>query len=186
MTHPKSVEPSDVSSEGAGDPGSEGKADPSPSPRRKKPDRTPENLAPGVYVEEDAFRSRIIRGACTIPADMTGSDPEWKYVTSSRYFTYLEDSIGAGTQWVVFEPNGPELWKVVHRSIEDFLSREWKLGRLQGENSEEAYFVRCDRTTMTENDIDFGRLICIVGVAPSRPAEFVIFRVSQNTIESIR
>jgi len=111
------------------------------------------------------------------------SDPEWKYVNVRRYFLYLERSIELGTQWVVFENNGPALWANVRRTVEDFLFNEWKSGRLLGEKPELAYFVRCDRSTMTQNDLDNGRLICLIGVAPLRPAEFVIFRIGQFTAD---
>jgi phage tail sheath protein FI len=109
------------------------------------------------------------------------SDPEWKYVNLRRYFAYLERSIEKHTQWVVFENNSEPLWANVSSTVEDFLFNEWKSGHLMGEKSSEAYFVRCDRSTMTQNDIDNGRMICLIGVAPVRPAEFVIFRIGQWT-----
>src|SRR5829696_4476126 len=112
------------------------------------------------------------------------SDPEWKYINVRRYFLYLERSIDRGTQWVVFENNGDALWANVRRTIEDFLFNEWKSGHLFGTKPEEAYFVRCDRTTMTQNDLDNGRLVCLVGVSPLRPAEFVIFRIGQKTADA--
>lgn len=109
------------------------------------------------------------------------SDPEWKYVNVRRMFIYLEHSIDKGTQWAVFEPNNSRLWANVRQSIEDFLLVMWRDGALMGDKPEFAYFVRCDRTTMTQNDFDNGRLICLIGVAPVKPAEFVIFRVGQWT-----
>ncbi len=112
------------------------------------------------------------------------SDPEWKYVNVRRYFLFLERSIEKGTQWAVFEPNGEQLWANVATTIEGFLFNEWTNGRLLGSKPEAAYFVRCDRSTMTQNDIDNGRLICEVGVAPLRPAEFVIFRIGQKTADA--
>ncbi len=112
------------------------------------------------------------------------SDPEWKYVNVRRYFLFLERSIDRGTQWVVFENNGPLLWANVRRTIEDFLFNEFKSGHLLGTKPEEAYFVRCDRTTMTQNDLDNGRLVCLIGVSPLRPAEFVIFRIGQKTADA--
>jgi phage tail sheath protein FI len=111
------------------------------------------------------------------------SDPEWKYVNLRRYFIYLEHSIDRGTQWAVFEPNGERLWANVRRTIEDFLLTEWMNGALLGDKPEKAYFVKCDRTTMTQNDLDNGRLVCLIGVAPLRPAEFVIFRIGQWTAD---
>jgi phage tail sheath protein FI len=112
------------------------------------------------------------------------SDPEWKYVNLRRYFAYLEHSIDKGTQFAVFEPNGDALWANIRRTIEDFLLNEWQSGALLGDKPEKAYFVRCDRSTMTQNDLDNGRLICLIGVAPLRPAEFVIFRIGQFTASS--
>ncbi len=112
------------------------------------------------------------------------TDPEWKYVNVRRYFLYLERSIEKSTQWVVFEPNGERLWANVQSTIEGFLYNEWFNGRLLGGSPKEAYFVRCDRSTMTQNDIDNGRLVCEIGVAPLRPAEFVIFRIGQKTADA--
>lgn len=112
------------------------------------------------------------------------SDPEWKYVNLRRYFAYLEHSIDRGTQWAVFEPNGERLWANVRRTIEDFLFNEWQMGALLGDKPEKAFFVKCDRTTMTQNDLDNGRLVCLIGVAPLRPAEYVIFRIGQWTADS--
>jgi hypothetical protein len=111
------------------------------------------------------------------------SDPEWKYVNLRRYFAFLERSVDKGTQWAVFEPNGSALWANVRRTIEDFLFNEFKSGHLLGDTVDEAYFVKCDRTTMTQNDLDNGRLIALVGIAPLRPAEFVIFRIGQKTLD---
>ena len=121
-------------------------------------------------------RGNRLWGARTI-----SSDPEWKYVNLRRYFAYLERSIERGTQWVVFENNSEALWANVRRTIEDFLFSEWSQGRLLGNKPEQAYFVKCDRTTMTQNDLDNGRLVCLIGVSPVRPAEFVIFRIGQWT-----
>lgn len=124
-------------------------------------------------------RGRRIWGARTM-----SSDPEWKYVNLRRYFAYLEASIDRGTQWAVFEPNGPMLWQNVRRTVEDFLINEFANGRLLGEDPKEAFFVRCDRSTMTQNDLDNGRLVCLIAVAPLRPAEFVIFRIGQKTLDA--
>jgi len=114
-------------------------------------------------------------------ARTTSQDPEWKYVNIRRYLIYLEHSIDKGTQWVVFEPDAEPLWAAVRNSVSDFLFNEWRNGALQGSRPEDAFFVRCDRTTMTQDDIDNGRLVILVGVAPVRPAEFVIFRIGQWT-----
>ena len=101
-----------------------------------------------------------------------------------RRLRCAQQSIDRGTQWAVFEPNGEQLWANVRRTIEDFLLNEWMSGALLGDKPEKAYFVRCDRSTMTQNDLDNGRLICLIGVAPLRPAEFVIFRIGQKTVDS--
>ena len=126
------------------------------------------------------------RGFRVWGARTISDDPEWKYVNVRRYFAYLEHTIDRGTQWVVFENNGPQLWDNVRRTVEDFLFNEWKMGALLGDKPEKAYFVRCDRSTMTQNDLDNGRLICLIGVAPVRPAEFVIFRIGQWTADAER
>jgi uncharacterized protein len=135
----------------------------------------PEGINCFRFFEGRGFR---LWGARTI-----SSDPEWKYVNLRRYFAYLEHSIDKGTQWAVFEPNGEALWANVRRTIEDFLLNEWQSGALLGDKPEKAYFVKCDRSTMTQNDLDNGRLICLIGVAPLRPAEFVIFRIGQWTAD---
>jgi hypothetical protein len=121
------------------------------------------------------------RGNRVWGARTMSSDPEWKYVNVRRLFIFLEHSIDKSTQWAVFEPNNDRLWANIRQSIEDFLLVQWRDGALFGAKPEDAYFVRCDRTTMTQNDIDNGRLICLIGVAPTRPAEFVIFRIGQWT-----
>ena len=112
------------------------------------------------------------------------SDPQWIYVNVRRYFLYLEHSIANSTSWVVFEPNGQALWASVAGSVGDFLYNEWVNGRLAGAKPSDAYFVRCDTTTMTQADLDNGRLVCVIGVAPLKPAEFVIFRIGQMTASS--
>jgi phage tail sheath protein FI len=131
----------------------------------------------------NCFRFFEGRGMRLWGARTISSDPEWKYVNLRRYFIYLERSIDKGTQWAVFEPNGEQLWANVRRTIEDFLLSEWQGGALLGDKPEKAYFVKCDRSTMSQNDLDNGRLICLVGVAPLRPAEFVIFRIGQWTAD---
>ena len=136
----------------------------------------PEGVNCFRFFEGRGFR---LWGARTI-----SSDPEWKYVNLRRYFAYLERSIDRGTQWAVFEPNGERLWANVRRTVEDFLFNEFQSGALLGTKPEQAYFVKCDRSTMTQNDLDNGRLICLIGVAPLRPAEFVIFRIGQFTADA--
>jgi len=112
------------------------------------------------------------------------SDPEWKYIGPRRYFLFLEHSIDRSTQWSVFENNGPQLWANIREAVSSFLYNEWRSGNLLGATPEESYFVRCDRSTMTQNDLDNGRLICLIGVAVLKPAEFVIFRIGQKTADA--
>jgi phage tail sheath protein FI len=131
----------------------------------------------------NCFRYFEGRGYRLWGARTVSSDPEWKYVNLRRYFAYLEHSIDLGTQWAVFEPNGEQLWGNVRRTVVDFLFNEWVMGAMLGDKPEQAFFVKCDRSTMTQNDLDNGRLVCLVGVAALRPAEFVIFRVGQWTAD---
>jgi hypothetical protein len=131
----------------------------------------------------NCFRFFEDRGFRLWGARLISSDPEWKYVNLRRYFAYLEHSIDKGTQWAVFEPNGEALWANVRRTIAVFLLNEWHSGALLGDKPETAYFVKCDRTTMTQNDLDNGRMVCLIGVAPLYPAEFVIFRIGQWTAD---
>jgi phage tail sheath protein FI len=112
------------------------------------------------------------------------SDSSWKYIPVRRLFIFVEKSLYQGLQWVVFEPNAEPLWAKVRRTITGFLRRLWLDGALMGVSEDEAFFVRCDRSTMTEDDIANGRLIVIVGIAPVRPAEFVIIRIAQKTLEA--
>ena len=112
------------------------------------------------------------------------SDAMWKYVNVRRLFIFIEQSIDRGTQWSVFEPNYEQTWTAIRLSITAFLRTVWRNGALAGTTTDEAFFVKCDRTTMTQDDWDNGRLICLIGVAPVKPAEFVIFRISQKTVEA--
>jgi phage tail sheath protein FI len=112
------------------------------------------------------------------------SDPDWKYVNVRRLMIFLEYSIDRGLQWVVFEPNAEELWARVRRSVTNFLTTVWRNGALEGATKEQAFYVKCDRTTMTQDDIDNGRLICVIGVAPVKPAEFVIIRIGLWTADA--
>jgi phage tail sheath protein FI len=121
-------------------------------------------------------RGRRIWGARTL-----SDNSLWKYINVRRLFIFIEASIFRGTQWVVFEPNNERLWGRVKQTITEFLRTQWRLGALLGATEEEAFFVRVDRSTMTDDDINNGRLIVVVGIAPTRPAEFVIFRIAQLT-----
>ena len=109
------------------------------------------------------------------------SDNSLKYVNVRRTLIFLEASIDQGTQWVVFEPNTPDTWERLTDSVTAFLTTQWANGALFGIKPTDSFFVRCDETTMTADDIQNGRLICLIGVAIVRPAEFVIFRIEQTT-----
>lgn len=112
------------------------------------------------------------------------SNPSWKYVNVRRLFIFIEESIKANTNWAVFEPNDEVLWVRVKRTIEVFLTGMWRDGSLAGTSPDEAFFVNIGHETMSQDDIDNGRLICVIGVAPVKPAEFVIFRISQKTSDA--
>lgn len=111
------------------------------------------------------------------------SNSLWKYVNVRRLFIFLEESIRVNTNWVVFEPNDEALWNRVKRTIDVFLTGVWRTGALAGSTPGEAFFVDIGRNTMSKDDIDNGRLVCVIGVAPVKPAEFVIFRITQKTSE---
>jgi len=108
----------------------------------------------------------------------------WKYVSVRRLFIFLEHSLYEGTQWVVFEPNDEKLWARVRDTIRLFLRTQWRNGAMMGLTEDEAFTIACDRSTMTQDDILNGRLVCEIGIAPVRPAEFVILRIFQNTAEA--
>lgn len=119
------------------------------------------------------------RGILVWGARTTANDPLWKYINVRRLLIYLEESIEEGTRWVVSEPNDERLWGKVKQIITQFLTRVWKDGALIGSTPEEAFFVKCDRTTMIQDDIDNGIMVVVVGVAPIKPAEFVTFSIAQ-------
>ncbi|MFZ1412301.1 MAG: phage tail sheath subtilisin-like domain-containing protein [Micropruina sp.] len=123
-----------------------------------------------------AFSGRGIRiwGARTL-----SSDPAWRYLNVRRLFNYLESSILNGTNWVVFEPNDQALWAKIRRTIAAFLVQEWRAGALFGSTPDEAFYVKCDSETNPSEGIDAGQVVCEIGVAPVKPAEFVIFRLAQ-------
>jgi uncharacterized protein len=136
----------------------------------------------GINVIRDFRPDR--RGIRVWGARTLATDAQWKYVNVRRLFIFVEESIDEGVQWVVFEPNDEPTWDRVRRSISNFLTSVWKSGALVGTRPEQAFFVRCDRTTMTQQDIDNGQLICYVGLAAVKPAEFVILRFSQFTADA--
>lgn len=119
------------------------------------------------------------RGLHVMGARTTSNDPLWKYINVRRLFLFLEESIERGTQWVVFEQNNEKLWARVKQTVSQFLTRVWRDGALMGNTPEQAFFVKCDHTTMTREDVDKGRLIVLIGFAPLKQSEFVIFRISQ-------
>jgi phage tail sheath protein FI len=126
-----------------------------------------------------AFPGRGIRvwGARTLAEAAS----EWRYLNVRRLFNFIEESIDQGTQWVVFEPNDESLWARVRRDITAFLTRIWGTGALFGATAAEAFYVKCDRETNPPEIIDAGMMVCEIGIAPVKPAEFVIFRIRQIT-----
>jgi phage tail sheath protein FI len=125
-----------------------------------------------------AFPGRGIRiwGARTL-----SSDPEWRYINVRRLFNYVSESINLGTQWSVFEPNDQFLWTTLSISVSTFLRNVWRSGALFGATPDQAFFVKCDTETNPPESVDAGMVVCEVGIAPVKPAEFVIFRLSQFT-----
>jgi phage tail sheath protein FI len=107
------------------------------------------------------------------------SDPEWRYLNVRRLFNFIEESILQGTNWVVFEPNDPKLWDSVKRTVTMFLRRVWRDGALFGRTPAEAFFVKCDEENNPPENRDAGILTVEIGVSPVKPAEFVVFRISQ-------
>ena len=119
------------------------------------------------------------RGVRIWGARTLSSDPAWRYLNVRRYFNYLEESIMLGTQWCVFEPNDYALWGRIRRTIAAFLVMEWRKGALFGRAPDESFFVKCDDENNIAESIDAGQVLCEIGVAPVKPAEFVIFRLAQ-------
>lgn len=118
------------------------------------------------------------RGIRVWGARIMTSDANYTYVPVKRLLMFIEELLDVGLQDVVFEPNAPPLWATIERLITNFLTTVWQAGGLQGATADQSFFVRCDLTTMTQDDIDAGRLIAVVGVAPVYPAEFVIIQIS--------
>ena len=132
----------------------------------------------------NAIRSFGSRGLRVWGARTLSSDPSWKYINVRRLFNMVESTILEGTQWVVFEPNDQTLWQRVNRTVYAFLLGLWREGALFGASPSEAFFVKCDAETNPPESIDEGKLVVEIGIAPVKPAEFVIFRFSQKTLES--
>lgn len=120
------------------------------------------------------------RGILVWGARTLSSDPEWKYVNVRRLLIYLEASIEKGTQWAVFEPNDAPLWARAVQSINDFLFEQWRNGALMGSRPDDAFFVKCGRDTMTQNEIDNAKMVIFIGVAPLKPAEFMTFTITHQ------
>ncbi len=118
----------------------------------------------------------LVWGARTLSRDR-----EWLHVSVRRHFNHLKASIERGLQWVVFEPNNERLWVQVHSMVSNYLIEEWRMGGLAGQRPEQAFFVRCDRSTMTPADEQAGRLVCLIGVAQTRPSEFRVLRLQLTT-----
>lgn len=137
------------------------------------------NLNPkGINVLRKVNGIPVVWGARTLASE---SDPEWRYVPVRRTFIMVEESIQEGIQWAVFEPNSTNLWQSLKLNIESYLSGLWRAGAFQGETASQAYFVRCGLgVTMTQAEIDEGKVIIEVGFAPLKPAEFVIIRIQQK------
>jgi phage tail sheath protein FI len=127
----------------------------------------------------NCIRSFTGRGLRVWGARTLSSDPAWRYVNVRRLFNYVEASIEHGTQWVVFEPNDPDLWARVKRDVEAFLTGAWRDGMLFGRTPQEAFFVKCDEELNPPDVRDRGQLFIDIGLAPVKPAEFVVFRLSQ-------
>ena len=121
----------------------------------------------------------VLWGARTI-----SSDPEWKYIPVRRLARSIENSVSTSLQWVVFEPNNEHLWSTLRNMISGYLNDLWRQGAFQGSRSEHAFFVRCDRSTMTDQDLRSGLAVVEMGFAPVRPAEFVIIRLSALTADA--
>jgi hypothetical protein len=127
----------------------------------------------------NCIRTFTGRGTRAWGARTLSSDPAWRYLSVRRLFNYVEESIERGTQWVVFEPNDMDLWARVRRDVGAFLLGVWRDGMLFGATPAQAFFVKCDEELNPQDVRDRGQLIIEVGMAPVKPAEFVIFRFSQ-------
>src|SRR5215204_931359 len=127
----------------------------------------------------NCIRSFPGRGIRIWGARTLSSDPEWRYINVRRLFNYVAESIMEGTQWSVFEPNDEKLWIQLRIAVSNFLTRTWSEGALFGSTPAEAFFVKCDSETNPPGVIEAGQVICEIGIAPVKPAEFVVFRLSQ-------
>jgi phage tail sheath protein FI len=119
------------------------------------------------------------QGIRVMGARTLSSDPEWRYLNVRRLFNYVQKSILDGTSWVVFEPNDPKCWDSVKRTTTSFLTRVWRDGALFGQTPADAFYVKCDAENNPQQNRDAGLLTVEIGIAPVKPAEFVVFRLSQ-------
>ena len=120
----------------------------------------------------------VVWGARTLQgADRLAS--EWKYIPVRRTALYIEESLFRGTQWVVFEPNDEPLWAQIRLNVGAFMQNLFRQGAFQGQTPRDAYFVKCDKETTTQNDINLGIVNIVVGFAPLKPAEFVVIKLQQ-------
>jgi hypothetical protein len=119
------------------------------------------------------------RGIRVWGARTLSSDPEWRYINVRRLFNYVSESIMEGTQWSVFEPNDRKLWIQLRIAASNFLTRTWREGALFGASPDQAFYVKCDEETNPPDVIEAGQVVCEIGIAPVKPAEFVVFRLSQ-------
>ncbi|MFD9636136.1 phage tail sheath family protein [Streptomyces violascens] len=129
----------------------------------------------------NCIRSFPGRGIRVWGARTLASDAAWRYLNVRRLFNYLEESVYLGSQWAVFEPNDERLWATIRRNVAAFLTNEWRNGALFGSTPDEAFYVKCDAETNPPEVIDAGQVICEIGVAPVKPAEFVVFRIAQES-----
>lgn len=121
------------------------------------------------------------QGSVIYGSRTSSQDTQWQYVNVRRTAVFIEQSLQQQLRWVVFENNGPALWQRVSQSIQGFLNSQWQNGSLQGKKQQEAYFVRCNSTTMTQTDLANGRLVIVVGFAPVYPAEFIVIQITGQT-----
>jgi hypothetical protein len=129
----------------------------------------------------NCIRSFPGRGIRIWGARTLSSDPEWRYINVRRLFNYIAESVMVGTQWSVFEPNDPRLWTQLQIAVSNFLTLCWRNGALFGATAGESFFVKCDAETNPPEVIEAGMVVCEIGIAPVKPAEFVVFRLSQFT-----
>ena len=127
----------------------------------------------------NCIRSFPGRGIRVWGARTLSSDPAWRYLNVRRLFNMIEESIAESTRRIVFEPNDRPLWNAIRRDVNAFLLGFWRDGALMGATPEEAFYVKCDEENNPQSSIDQGRVVIEIGIAPVKPAEFVIFRVSQ-------